>query len=273
MLCLVIDAFYCTALVLCSGLPMLDEPKLLQTTLHPYQKQALYWMSNREKGIESASSKQQSGEPVKTSGARKLHPLWVEYRFPAEEQKESKSNPEDATVPAEGSADPSSEESPDSADRPAPSSPSLSFYLNPFTFAVSLRFPSAKGAARGGILGDQMGMGKTIETLALILYDLERFRLRNKKKRKTLAGKDAEGGRQAGDTLRQGAEDEEKQLRPAEETSGEGAAANSSSDEEARAVQSQNCQTLVQACLYSNCFAADTYSTGVHKYDYLFWLS
>ncbi|CAM9695293.1 unnamed protein product, partial [Chrysoparadoxa australica] len=43
------------------------------------------------------------------------------------------------------------------------------FYLNPFQRRYQRNFPVASYACRGGILADEMGMGKTVELLALLL--------------------------------------------------------------------------------------------------------
>ena len=45
------------------------------------------------------------------------------------------------------------------------------FYFNPFTFQASLDFPRACPNALGGILADEMGMGKTVEAIALMLQN------------------------------------------------------------------------------------------------------
>lgn len=47
--------------------------------------------------------------------------------------------------------------------------PDLTFYLSSFSLAASLAFPQANGSARGGILADEMGMGKTVECIGLML--------------------------------------------------------------------------------------------------------
>ena len=46
--------------------------------------------------------------------------------------------------------------------------PARRFYHNVFTGECSLTFPSATRATRGGLLCDSMGLGKTVETIALI---------------------------------------------------------------------------------------------------------
>ena len=45
------------------------------------------------------------------------------------------------------------------------------FYVHSVSGAASLQRPRAVGAPRGGILADAMGLGKTVEVMALILHD------------------------------------------------------------------------------------------------------
>lgn len=97
-------------------------------TLRPYQKQALYWMHSLEMGLVSARA------------ADSMHPLWSEYRFPLE------------TV--DGITDLEQEEQP--------------FYFNSYSGELSLEFPKTERRCRGGILADEMGMGKTIMISSLI---------------------------------------------------------------------------------------------------------
>ncbi|CAL9782642.1 unnamed protein product [Musa acuminata subsp. burmannicoides] len=96
-----------------------EPPCTLVSDLHPYQKQALYWMSELEKGIDVEQA------------SKTLHPCWSAY------------NILDKRVSA--------------------------VYVNVFTGEATTQFPSAMQMARGGILADAMGLGKTVMTIALIL--------------------------------------------------------------------------------------------------------
>ncbi|KAG5613790.1 hypothetical protein H5410_013614 [Solanum commersonii] len=100
----------------------MEAPDTLMCSLRPYQKEALYWMSESEKGagVEEAS--------------KTLHPCWAAYRI-CEERK---------------------------------------IYVNIFSGEATTEFPTASNAARGGILADAMGLGKTVMTISLILVSLGR---------------------------------------------------------------------------------------------------
>lgn len=43
-----------------------------------------------------------------------------------------------------------------------------SFYVNPYSGELSLKFPVQEQHCLGGILADEMGLGKTIEMMSLI---------------------------------------------------------------------------------------------------------
>ncbi|TFY55395.1 hypothetical protein EVG20_g9332 [Dentipellis fragilis] len=114
----------------------MDPADTFELTLRGYQKQALYWMHSLEMGLMSARE------------ATAMHPLWNEYRFPAE--------------PVDGIYDLTAEEQP--------------FYFNPYSGELSLEFPKTERKCKGGILADgitnmvftEMGMGKTIMISSLI---------------------------------------------------------------------------------------------------------
>ncbi|KAK7064681.1 DNA repair protein RAD5 [Favolaschia claudopus] len=106
----------------------MEPPDTFTFTLRGYQKQALLWMHSLELGKMDARE------------AASMHPLWSKYLFPP---------PRDGGVI-------------DLTDDDKP------FYFNPFYGELSLEFPKAERKGRGGILADEMGMGKTIELAALI---------------------------------------------------------------------------------------------------------
>ncbi|KAK8545016.1 hypothetical protein V6N13_066330 [Hibiscus sabdariffa] len=107
-----------------SELEEMDPPSTLQCELRPYQKQALQWMFQVEKGNSMDEA------------ATTLHPCWEAYRL---------------------------------ADKREPV-----IYLNAFTGDATIEFPSTHQMARGGILADAMGLGKTIMTISLLLTHSER---------------------------------------------------------------------------------------------------
>ncbi|KAL1544086.1 DNA repair protein rad5a [Salvia divinorum] len=107
-----------------SELEEMEPPSTLLCELRPYQKQALSWMIQLERG--------HCGDEAATT----MHPCWDAYQL---------------------------------ADRRG-----LVIYINAFSGDATVEFPSTLQMARGGILADSMGLGKTIMTLSLLLTYSER---------------------------------------------------------------------------------------------------
>ncbi|KAL3597627.1 hypothetical protein D5086_009264 [Populus alba] len=112
-----------------SELEEMDPPSTLQCELRPYQKQALHWMIQLEKG------------KCMDGAATTLHPCWEAYHLADKRE--------------------------------------LVVYLNVFSGDATIEFPSTLQMARGGILADAMGLGKTIMTISLLLTHSDKGGLSN----------------------------------------------------------------------------------------------
>lgn len=97
----------------------MEPPSTIQCALRPYQKQALHWMIQLERGH------------CMDEAASTLHPCWDAYCLADKRE--------------------------------------LVIYVNAFSGDVTTEFPSTLQMARGGILADAMGLGKTVMTIALLL--------------------------------------------------------------------------------------------------------
>ncbi|BEI81856.1 hypothetical protein CcaverHIS002_0210160 [Cutaneotrichosporon cavernicola] len=131
-----IDTIYRKAQMNDANLLESEPPDTFLYTLRPYQKQALTWMEAREAGKDNLRNSNQT-----------LHPLWEEYAFRKDREVGDPIEIEDDD---------------DYID------PSRKFFWNPYSGELSLEFPRAENTARGGILADAMGMGKTCMMASLI---------------------------------------------------------------------------------------------------------
>ncbi|EME47258.1 hypothetical protein DOTSEDRAFT_77621 [Dothistroma septosporum NZE10] len=124
-----LDSLYKKAQSFDFNTPEAQPASTFTMNLRKYQKQALYWMLNKETRAKE-EQKQQS-----------MHPLWEEYSWPTKDA-------EDKDLPGVENLD--------------------KFYVNPYSGELSLEFPVQEQTCLGGILADEMGLGKTIEMLSLV---------------------------------------------------------------------------------------------------------
>ncbi|RPA95244.1 hypothetical protein L873DRAFT_1837266 [Choiromyces venosus 120613-1] len=123
-----LSALYEKAQSFNSDTPEAEPANTFKLDLRRYQKQALHWFLSKEKSTDNRMNES-------------MHPLWEEYAWPNEEEAHARA------IRDLGQD---------------------SFYLNPYSGELSLKFPKQEHNCLGGILADEMGLGKTIEMLSLI---------------------------------------------------------------------------------------------------------
>jgi DNA repair protein RAD5 len=122
----------------------ISPPTSLNARMRPYQLDALSWMKDREQA--RMESFELSGPLSKHTGSESTaslldaHPLWLQCKF------------EDPVYNVGND---------------------LFVYVNPYSRTTQMEKPPVIQQCRGGILADEMGMGKTIEMLSLLASDKE----------------------------------------------------------------------------------------------------
>jgi len=127
-----LDSLYAGTTAVSTAIPEADEPQGFKARLYPYQRQALYWMMMREAGEDGQRNANDAKQAMEggTSPQRR-HALFDEYAFADEEDTR--------------------------------------FWVNPFSNEITLQFPASTGSCKGGLLCDEMGMGKTVQMLVVIV--------------------------------------------------------------------------------------------------------
>lgn len=115
--------------------------KVFKTRLRPYQAEGVWWMAQCEAERARVLSEEE---------AELLDPLWTQFELPPQ-----------PTFKASTSAAPQG-----AVFRPAV------VFFNFSAGLVSLQTPLVTGRVRGGVLADSMGLGKTVQVLALIAWSL-----------------------------------------------------------------------------------------------------
>ena len=129
-------------------IPVIQPSKSLNVDLRPYQRDALSWMVDRET-LRSPTYEMKNPSLArsksKTQELLNVHPLWLECRFQDQSAQD------------------------------------IYIYINPYSQTVQIKKPPVIQECRGGILADEMGMGKTIEVLSLLAKDKDDRSLANVK--------------------------------------------------------------------------------------------
>jgi hypothetical protein len=187
------------ATVAAPALPVADVPEGLRAdvVLRPYQRCALAWMLNRE-----------SRRPLAPEALAALVPPGAVRGAARAAATDAANTDSNSSLSGSGSGSPAGTD----ADVPAsvPGASEVAFgsaslwepytlppddsgaggatlWLNPVHRTVALRAPRPPRPTRGGILGDEMGLGKSLELIALCAAQKER-RLRREQQRRHTAG-------------------------------------------------------------------------------------
>lgn len=133
---------------------LLTTPPELQPQLRPYQRRAVYWMLQREgcTAICGTPSAQELG-----------HPLWAPVQLLPDRQPGVSPPPLTHLPQQPGSGNN------ESGEGTLPGGAPRCLWLNPYSGLLSAEGFAAPPPVSGGILAEQMGLGKTVELLATIM--------------------------------------------------------------------------------------------------------
>eukprot|EP00980_Cylindrotheca_fusiformis_P027844 scaffold22560_cov135-Cylindrotheca_fusiformis.AAC.55 len=156
-----------------------DEPQHLHCTLRPYQKEALWWMTQREREEENEASMQQQLQVLRdlTSSGRPTIPTSNNHEAIQCDCGPVLVKDEMGAIPAVVDNGTRTHLNHPLWERryicTADRTEARCFYVQPL-FGVALPYPPAPPRpCRGGLLCDAMGLGKTVQMLALILKSRE----------------------------------------------------------------------------------------------------
>ncbi|PHJ15671.1 dna repair [Cystoisospora suis] len=146
---------------------MTPHPLVFRTKLRPYQEEGLAWMLSRE--ADCKVSKQQCVGVSPAEQLQYLPPSWFCVEFPSLPSFHSSSS---TTSSGERQARGAVEEGPRKSEAVLTGNVGKWLFCNFEACAFSVSWPTAARVIKGGILGDAMGLGKTVQLLSLVSSDL-----------------------------------------------------------------------------------------------------
>lgn len=179
-----------------SGLQELPTPPELTSSLLPHQRRGLWWLVNREKEVLVTKAKK-PGVVIDLDSSHEVVDLCDDDDGGGEEGDTASLTTTTTDDSMEGAEEGlQTKRLPEEIHpmwKPATFPDGTKFYYSDYNEAISLEFPSRPTPPRGGILADDQGLGKTIQSLSLILT--------NKGSSSTVGKKDATGRYSSNATL------------------------------------------------------------------------
>lgn len=145
------------------------HPHIFRTKLRPYQEEGLAWMLSRETDIDCRVSKQHFVGESPEEELQSLPPSWFRVEFPPVPPHLSSSV---GSSEREGRSRKVGEEAKQRLSASSGDGVENRLFCNFEACAFSVSRPAAARVVKGGILGDAMGLGKTVQLLALVSSDL-----------------------------------------------------------------------------------------------------